>query len=1097
MNRSRIVICDGTLASEECLLGEISSWIQEVRKDPSLLRHSLRVIVPSLSLKNHLCASLVRRLGMGLAGVRIQTMQSLAVELLENSGIRPPRGYHLIGILIRRRASEEDFLKEELGHIVDGMGALVGTLVDLIEAGLQEGHLEPVDELLCSMRDQGRASRAIMRARAILRVAGRLIQDTRLWDVGLKSASLLRAQEVLTAHGPEAIDQCPIIIYGFADATGVACDFLETLLRFSDATVIMDHPLTPGEWTQTDPGKAFTYRLLKRLSTHVHSVEEFRKGFRPEGVTVFKAPGSYAECRQVALSIQWLIRNGVRPESIGVVARDLQPYITPLRQNFINYGIPFSGISARRPKAHVDRLLEELVELLRLTEECFTEIWLDLVDKEACGKCSITSSQLLLALRSMGAGRLGEVATLGVEAMEETHKKGYPLPMRISTEDADDESLLPRRMIPWEALRELRGKALSLVSLLKQWESIEAPVVRHVEIARSLVRDHLLWSDDNPALGFFDEILVSMQEDIPESFPLRKDEFLILFESILMERQEGSIGGNGGGVQVLDAMEARSRTFDHLFLIGVNQDLFPRLIREDPLLPDWIRTGLSSLLPDVPIKARGYEEERYLFAQLLSSSPHVTISWQSSDDDGRAKSPSPFVHKLILSTGLEPLKAGRAPSEPLESLCPSTLRPIHEWGILAGLAGRRDLLGPIIEAALKSAFGDATPWPCPEAAMGRLAVLQEMDPDLSTKEGATTAAQLGPYLGVVGPATGDVSLRSGDLYITTLEAMASCPWRTFLTHVLRIEQARDPLAEIPALGPWLVGKVVHGVLEQLVTRSIGPEMRRTVEEARSRMPILIKWPEEQELQVIVEEVSERILREEGFGTPGWARLMVQKVRPYLEVARRTEWPSGDKAVPVLAAEVEGSLEVQLEKNPRKLRFKADRADMTSEGLVFTEYKIGKPISKDIKEDSRRKKLLQAILRGERLQVASYVLSCEGQQGAMGRYLFLKPDIPDHCRVFQINSRDADLLEAFDRSARVILQAWDQGVFFPRLVDPKGEKEPPQCAWCEVSLACSRGESGVRARLIRWASRAYLEERRGTLEETFLALWRLGINESQE
>ena len=44
----------------------------------------------------------------------------------------------------------------------------------------------------------------------------------------------------------------------------------------------------------------------------------------------------------------------------------------------------------------------------------------------------------------------------------------------------------------------------------------------------------------------------------------------------------------------------------------------------------------SPVLPDVPIKKRGEDEERYLFAQLLAAAPNVTVSWTECDDDGKA-----------------------------------------------------------------------------------------------------------------------------------------------------------------------------------------------------------------------------------------------------------------------------------------------------------------------------------------------------------------------------------------------------------------------------------------------------------------------------
>jgi len=48
-----------------------------------------------------------------------------------------------------------------------------------------------------------------------------------------------------------------------------------------------------------------------------------------------------------------------------------------------------------------------------------------------------------------------------------------------------------------------------------------------------------------------------------------------------------------GGVPVLTVTEARGRTFDHLFVLGLNAGSFPRPLGEDPLLPDAVRSALG------------------------------------------------------------------------------------------------------------------------------------------------------------------------------------------------------------------------------------------------------------------------------------------------------------------------------------------------------------------------------------------------------------------------------------------------------------------------------------------------------------------------
>ena len=70
--------------------------------------------------------------------------------------------------------------------------------------------------------------------------------------------------------------------------------------------------------------------------------------------------------------------------------------------------------------------------------------------------------------------------------------------------------------------------------------------------------------------------------------------------------------------------EIDKAAIDVLFAVGLNRDVFPRVRREDPLLGEDARQALEPLLPAIPLRARSRDEERYLFAQLVSS---VDAEW--------------------------------------------------------------------------------------------------------------------------------------------------------------------------------------------------------------------------------------------------------------------------------------------------------------------------------------------------------------------------------------------------------------------------------------------------------------------------------------
>ena len=59
------------------------------------------------------------------------------------------------------------------------------------------------------------------------------------------------------------------------------------------------------------------------------------------------------------------------------------------------------------------------------------------------------------------------------------------------------------------------------------------------------------------------------------------------------------------------------------------------------MLGDDLRRELARELPDLHEKAQTDDEERHLFAELLSAAPRVVLSWERADEDGRERSASP------------------------------------------------------------------------------------------------------------------------------------------------------------------------------------------------------------------------------------------------------------------------------------------------------------------------------------------------------------------------------------------------------------------------------------------------------------------------
>jgi hypothetical protein len=1089
--RPRICVATGPRAVEAALLARLAPLLAEARANPALLATPIRVLVPSRSLREHLSAVLVSRFG-AVAGVSIQTLHALALEILERAREPAPRGEELLPVLVRRAARQQPALREGLEDLVDGFGVVEGAVRDLLDAGFRSSCESDLEDCLSGPAAAGSDPALPL---ALLRVAAATLDEMEACGIGDRSTLLRRAAERIGRTDQELLPTRELFIHGFADATGLATELLLALQRRFGGTLLLDRPPPPGESQRRDPGLRFGERFRQRLAevrgTEIEELgaEEPLPSAQPVAV---EAADTEAEVRSAALRIAVLLEGGARPESVGVVARDLSPYALSLRRHFERLGVPYSGVGAVGPGGAVRRRAEALVELLRTRERCASDRWLECLPRLS----QTQRADLRIGLRHLGAARLGDVVGLPAG-------RDLPLPVRRGLEgrdvdqpddarhaEGDADRAAPRasrRLLRRETLRAAVDSARMLLERFGSWPH-SAPLAAHLRETRQLLEAELDWDPEVPTQrGVFEELEVLAQAS-PAELRLSANDYLL----VLARRLEGlggeRLGGEGGGVQLLSVMEARARSFEHLFVLGLNRDLFPRSVREDPILPDSVRRVLSRVLPDLPIKSSGYDEERHLFAQLLASSPRVAISWRAADDEGKPLASSTLVERLRWS--LPGLRVETAPS-PLERLDDDRahLHPAFERAAATALRGPQAALPAAVRVALEERrrlvgeIGlDLDP---AELAEARLAVVRELD------RGAWGAPLLGPYFGFVGPARRAEDLRNAPLAVTTLEKFARCPWRCFVEQMLRIERVPDPLEALPGLDPLRLGSAVHRALEQLARGGkASAEGPVRLEEVRESEPRAVAWPGERRALEILREACREILRDEGLDAlPGLADLLERSAWPVLERARQLEWPTPDVELAVLGVEVEGDLELldpTLPEQRRRIGFRADRVDLGERGLVLTDYKTGKPLSTAVKEATRRSHFLDAVRRGDRLQALAYARAAGVREG---RYLYLGPESEDDCARYRVEASDPEFGAAFDDCLRVVLCALDGGAFLPRMVEARGERLP--CERCQVAEACLSSDSGAVARLRHWLEAASASPSRlGQAEGAALAVWGL-------
>ncbi len=957
----------------------------------------VRIVVPSRSLRRHLLAAIARRLGP-VVGLVVETHRTLALEVLDRAGVRLPEGGAAVqDLLVRERASQIPELDQSLGGFEDGFGPVAGAVRDLLDAGMGVEHIDPLLEAIDGADGAGRD-----RARAVVRVAAEVAATVETLGLAHRGTIFREARRVLAAEGPSLLSGARVLIYGFAEATGLLSDLIETLVRSCGAELFVDHPPDPARPGRVDPGREFTRRLVERVSRFPD--REIAGNAESPQIAAFRAPGEDAEIREIAGRCLALHDVGTPWERIGVVRRSLPPAtVRAIRRHFGRLGIPFSGEGTTVPGGGAARRGRAVAALLRRGAEAVPGVWLEARSREA-GR---GERKFELAMRTMGLTRLSRVGT--GDAIAPTDAINLPVVERIENAGGRIRPIRPR--ISPEEWTAFRDEARSLIDVLAE-RPHRAAVGEFLEwIGRVLETLGPVGPDDSlrTALSVFEEIPADLEVDWAALEPL----VLRALEDIDAE----PIGGAGGGVQVLTVMEARGRVFDSLFLCGLNRGVFPARVGEDPVFESGLRRAAAGQLFDLPIRDRDRPEERYLFAQLMASSPSITLSWQEVDSEGAARNPSVFIDRMRLAGVLPHIgdEDVAAPEIIPDWFGPRPEAPPLEAAVAAALVGDR---GPVFLTAIGRLGG-------PDTAHLE-AVLDEQDPPHFRDD-------LGPFLGPVG-----LPLKTR-YPVTRLEAVVRCPWRVFLERELFLEPPPEGL--FGDLDRAIVGSIVHSVLETIAERA-GVPSNSGVDEIVRGVPVDVVWPGPGEVSEIVRRAARRETVRRG--VPRLAPLLARAAAPLIERARRLAWP-GDRAM-ILGVEARGEREIL--GAGIVVEFRADRVEREGNTLVFVDYKTGN-------KGSAPKTV---IPRGELLQGAVYAL---GDENRVGRYLYLGSDLSEKAARVEVAGSLAN--PAID-VIEILVGAMGEAVAFPRLCTPGNAGDGPSCRYCTLKAACFFGDSGVRRRL---------------------------------
>jgi len=421
----------------------------------------------------------------------------------------------------------------------------------------------------------------------------------------------------------DAWDGRPVFAYGFEDLTGAEWALVEALAARGDLTVSL--PYEPGR-----DAFASLARTAEDLSALAGSIEELPAGEEARepvlahlerslfgqpapapsldgSLRFLEGAGLRGTLELVAEEVLELLRRGTPAEQVAIVCPSLDRWRAALDTAFATYGVPYA--LEGRLRLGLTPFGQALLGLLRYA-------WLDGERRELFAFLRSPYSGLPRRHADFLEGRL--------------RGRGVSAPGRIE-----------------EEIQKLRAQPLPQLAALR---TAEDPVAALREAARALVEAaHTLQAPPTAEGAQLDlraqSQVTALADELDEwrrlGGEVSREEIVALLEHETV-RLAGT--GEAGRVAVLDLLRARTRRFEVVFVLGLEEGRLPRRTTGSPFLDEERKAELEEssragrLLRTDPVS-----RDRYLFYTACTRpTRRLHLVREAATDDGAPREPSPF-----------------------------------------------------------------------------------------------------------------------------------------------------------------------------------------------------------------------------------------------------------------------------------------------------------------------------------------------------------------------------------------------------------------------------------------------------------------------
>ena len=386
----------------------------------------------------------------------------------------------------------------------------------------------------------------------------------------------------------------------------------------------------------------FKTKELKHLSENLYNIKSTKYAENVENIQLFLAQNEYSEVEEVAKKINKLVREeNKKYKQISIITQNMDKYSSLVRVIFDQYNIPVFIDEKRDLNQNV--IVQYLLSILDVLNRNFTSETVFSYIK--LGFSGIEDEEIfkLENYCTKWGINLNKWKTDFKYELDDENKKNDV----IRLNEIRKQIIEPLVKLQKEIREEKTAKNITkLLYEFIQNQNIEEKINQKMNELQAIGKIDLMNEYKESyqiILDVLDEIVLIFGED-----KVTIDQYQKILKTGLKNSGLGKIPGTADQVILGDVDRSRSHKVDVVFIIGLNDGVFPRVNKDEGFLNDEDREFLKQ---DGIELAKGtieqlYEDKFNIYKAFTTAEKQLYLSYSSSDKDGKSLRPSILINQI-------------------------------------------------------------------------------------------------------------------------------------------------------------------------------------------------------------------------------------------------------------------------------------------------------------------------------------------------------------------------------------------------------------------------------------------------------------------